>query len=184
MKKMIYGTIGAICVSLMALSVIGNLFLSQLPEAEEAVTTSAVLEQRYTEEQLKSASTAALFSQNEATFEEDDYEIEMENQIASLRMERDSSWQRLRDRMEQLSDEYQQKLQTYALLQYKEQRLELLLQARGVDHCLVVLEEHQANVIAAEDALKVQYKKIYDLIQRNSDYTAEQIVLVPMKTQG
>ena len=56
----------------------------------------------------------------------------------------------------------------------------LLLQAKGIAHCLVILEEQQANVIVAEAELSEQYEKIFDLILRNTDFTAQEIVLLPL----
>lgn len=47
----------------------------------------------------------------------------------------------------------------YEELQYKEQRLEVLLQAKGISDCLVLLEEQQANIIADGAALEQQYEK-------------------------
>ncbi len=193
-RKTVYGTIGAICVSLLMMGVIGNLLLKSVPQSDETVMTvveakqvSAVLEQQYTEEMVQATAETALFEKSDMS--ESMKEIEnnkmLENSVAALRMERDSSWQRLKDRLDRLDSlATEQELQRYALLQYKEQRLELLLQARGLEHCLVVLEEKQANVIAAEEELTEQYEKIFDLVQRNSEYTMEQIVLVPVKTEG
>ncbi len=197
-RKTIYGTVGALGISLLMMAVVGNVFLGNLSVADDAMMTasdakpvSAELEQQYTDEMMEAAAETALFPEVRQAEQETNKEMQSEeasaqilqNSIASLRMERDSSWQCLRERMSSLSEIQQQKLETYAMLQYKEQRLELLLQARGLDHCLVVLEEEQANVIASEKALAEQYEKIYDVVQRNTDYTAEQIVLVPMKTK-
>ena len=80
-------------------------------------------------------------------------------------------------------EEKQQLLGQYERLHYKEQRLELLLQAKGIGPCLVVLEEEQANVIVAEDVLTTQYEKIYDLVRRNTQYEAEQILLLPLQIE-
>ena len=96
-------------------------------------------------------------------------------------MMRDKSWQQLEMRLEGLTDsEKIRRQEQNALLQYKEQRLELLLAAKGFSNCLVVLDEEQANIIVAEQALENQYEKLYDLILRNSDYPAEQIILIPV----
>ena len=105
----------------------------------------------------------------------------VENQIAALRMKRDSSWQQLKNQLESLEfEQKQQCLKQYEELQYKEQRLEVLLQAKGISDCLVLLEEQQANIIADGAALEQQYEKIFDLVQRNTDYLPEQIVIVPL----
>ena len=181
--------IGAICMALMAMGVIGNLFLTNLPEQEEAALTAseaqavvADWEQQYTEEQMQAAAETALVPEEKINTEMAGDTATLENQIAALRMERDSSWQQLKDGLNglQFADK-QQILQQYEILQYKEQRLELLLQAKGIHHCLVVLEEQQANVIVVQSELAEQYEKIYDLVQRNTDYAVNQIILVPLK---
>ena len=50
----------------------------------------------------------------------------------------------------------------------------------GISDCLVLLEEQQANIIADGAALEQQYEKIFDSVQRNTDYLPEQIVIVPL----
>ena len=99
-------------------------------------------------------------------------------------MKRDSSWQRLQNSIQNLEPEEQKQMQSYTLLQYKEQRLEVLLEARGITPCLVLLEEQQANILADEKVLAEQPDRIFDLVQRNSEYPAEQIILVPLKTEN
>ncbi|MBR5318576.1 MAG: SpoIIIAH-like family protein [Peptococcaceae bacterium] len=183
--------IGVICMGLLAMGVIGNLFFTTLPEQEAAMLTAgqaqetaADWEQQYTEEQMQAAAETALFTEDRIDTETAEETATLENQIAALRMERDSSWQQLKDGLNHLQfEEKQQWLRQYELLQYKEQRLELLLQAKGIQHCLVVLEEQQANVIVAQSELAEQYEKIYDLVKRNTDYGTDQIILVPLKTE-
>lgn len=183
--------IGVICMALLAMGVIGNLFFTTLPEQDEAMLTAgqaqetvADWEQQYTEEQMQAAAETALFTEDRIDTETAEETATLENQIAALRMERDSSWQQLKDGLNHLQfEEKQQWLRQYELLQYKEQRLELLLQAKGIQHCLVVLEEQQANVIVAQSELAEQYEKIYDLVKRNTDYGTDQIILVPLKTE-
>lgn len=183
--------IGVICMALLAMGVIGNLFFTTLPEQDEAMLTAgqaqetaADWEQQYTEEQMQAAAETALFTEDRIDTETTEETATLENQIAALRMERDSSWQQLKDGLNHLQfEEKQQWLRQYELLQYKEQRLELLLQAKGIQHCLVVLEEQQANVIVAQSELAEQYEKIYDLVKRNTDYGTDQIILVPLKTE-
>lgn len=183
--------IGVICMGLLAMGVIGNLFFTTLPEQDEAMLTAgqaqetvADWEQQYTEEQMQAAAETALFTEDRIDTETAEETATLENQIAALRMERDSSWQQLKDGLNHLQfEEKQQWLRQYELLQYKEQRLELLLQAKGIQHCLVVLEEQQANVIVAQSELAEQYEKIYDLVKRNTDYGTDQIILVPLKTE-
>lgn len=183
--------IGVICMGLLAMGVIGNLFFTTLPEQEAAMLTAgqaqetaADWEQQYTEEQMQAAAETALFTEDRIDTETTEETATLENQIAALRMERDSSWQQLKDGLNHLQfEEKQQWLRQYELLQYKEQRLELLLQAKGIQHCLVVLEEQQANVIVAQSELAEQYEKIYDLVKRNTDYGTDQIILVPLKTE-
>ena len=184
--------IGVICMGLLAMGVIGNLFFTTLPEQEAAMLTAgqaqetaADWEQQYTEEQMQAAAETALFTEDRIDTETAEETATLENQIAALRMERDSSWQQLKDGLNHLQfEEKQQWLRQYELLQYKEQRLELLLQAKGIQHCLVVLEEQQANVIVAQSELAEQYEKIYDLVKRNTDYGTDQIILVPLKTEN
>ena len=183
--------IGVICMGLLAMGVIGNLFFTTLPEQEAAMLTAGQAqetatdwEQQYTEEQMQAAAETALFTEDRIDTETAEETATLENQIAALRMERDSSWQQLKDGLNHLQfEEKQQWLRQYELLQYKEQRLELLLQAKGIQHCLVVLEEQQANVIVAQSELAEQYEKIYDLVKRNTDYGTDQIILVPLKTE-
>lgn len=117
-------------------------------------------------------------SSNEAM---DSAETQAANQIAALRMERERSWQQLQSGLEVLEfADKQQCLKQYEELRYREQRLELLLKAKGIENCLALLEEKQANIIVGGTEVAQQYEKIYDLVQRNSDYPSEQIVIVPL----
>jgi len=106
----------------------------------------------------------------------------MENRIAELRMERDNAWQRLYHTVAQLEfAEKQQTLQQYAELQYCEQKLELLLSAKGIVPALAILGQEQANLIVPADILQQEYEKLYDLVLRNTEYDETQIILVPLK---
>ena len=58
------------------------------------------------------------------------------------------------------------------------------MKAKGIVYCLAVLGEQQANIIVDGAELAEHYEKIYDLVQRNTDYTPEQIVLVPLAEYG
>lgn len=122
-----------------------------------------------------------LFSLKQTTDTEQEETDTLADQLAALRMERDSSWQQLKEGLEDLQFAQKQEcLKQYEELQYKEQRLELLLKAKGFAECLVLLEEQQANVIAGGSEVETQYQKIYDLVQRNTNYAPEQIVIVPL----
>ena len=106
----------------------------------------------------------------------------MENRIAELRMERDNAWHRLYHTVVQLEfAEKQQTLQQYAELQYCEQKLELLLSAKGIVPALAILGQEQANLIVPADILQQEYEKLYDLVLRNTEYDETQIILVPLK---
>ncbi|MBQ2905430.1 MAG: hypothetical protein IJE54_02460 [Peptococcaceae bacterium] len=106
----------------------------------------------------------------------------MENRIAELRMERDNAWQQLYHTVAQLEfAEKQQTLQQYAELQYCEQKLELLLSAKGIVPALAILGQEQANLIVPADILQQEYEKLYDLVLRNTEYDETQIILVPLK---
>ena len=179
----------ALCVALFAVGIIWNLVYGTMSEQEAMATlgqpavSDADWEQRYTAEQMQAATEAGLFSDfTEAQTAPETLAADLENRLATLRMERDSSWTQLQDGLAVLEfDEKQQCLKAYEVLQYQEQRLELLLKAKGIDHCLVVLSETQANIIVDGDVLSSQYEKIYDLVQRNTDYLPEQIILVPLE---
>ena len=107
---------------------------------------------------------------------------ELENRVASMRIQRDASRQQLYVAVESLEfAEKQQKLQQYAEQQYQEQQLELLLHAKGLAPCLAVLNTEQANLIVPEALLQTEYEKLYDLVLRNTNYDEMQIVLVPLK---
>ena len=190
----------AICVALFAVGIIWNLFYGTLPTdtmeqpviGEVVVETEADWEEQYTAEKMKTveeeaeetepqAEEAAIFFDEEVPKAAEEEQDSVENQIAALRMKRDSSWQQLKNQLESLEfEQKQQCLKQYEELQYKEQRLEVLLQAKGISDCLVLLEEQQANIIADGAALEQQYEKIFDLVQRNTDYLPEQIVIVPL----
>ena len=193
LKRVTSAVLTALCLALFSLAVIGNLFTDSLQSQEAAVepvmtetamsetsmTETAVWEEAYVKEKQQNPAEAALSaSENQNGPEEQEY---LKNRLAALRMMRDKSWQQLEMRLEGLTDsEKIRRQEQNALLQYKEQRLELLLAAKGFSNCLVVLDEEQANIIVAEQALENQYEKLYDLILRNSDYPAEQIILIPV----
>lgn len=193
LKRVTSAVLTALCLALFSLAVIGNLFTDSLQSQEAAVepvmtetamsetsmTETALWEETYIKEKQQNPAEAALSaSENRNGQEEQEY---LKNRLAALRMMRDKSWQQLEMRLEGLTDsEKIRRQEQNALLQYKEQRLELLLAAKGFSNCLVVLDEEQANIIVAEQALENQYEKLYDLILRNSDYPAEQIILIPV----
>lgn len=198
LKRVTSAVLTALCLALFSLAVIGNLFTDSLQSQEAAMepvmtepamsetsmtetsmTETAVWEEAYVKEKQQNPAEAALSaSENRNGQEEQEY---LKNRLAALRMMRDKSWQQLEMRLEGLTDsEKIRRQEQNALLQYKEQRLELLLAAKGFSNCLVVLDEEQANIIVAEQALENQYEKLYDLILRNSDYPAEQIILIPV----
>lgn len=193
LKRVTSAVLTALCLALFSLAVIGNLFIDSLQSQEAAVelvmtetamsetsmTETALWEEAYIKEKQQNPAEAVLSaSENQNGQEEQEY---LKNRLAALRMMRDKSWQQLEMRLEGLTDsEKIRRQEQNALLQYKEQRLELLLAAKGFSNCLVVLDEEQANIIVAEQALENQYEKLYDLILRNSDYPAEQIILIPV----
>ena len=193
LKRVTSAVLTALCLALFSLAVIGNLFTDSLQSQEATVepvmtetamsetsmTETALWEEAYIKEKQQNPAEAVLSaSENQNGQEEQEY---LKNRLAALRMMRDKSWQQLEMRLEGLTDsEKIRRQEQNALLQYKEQRLELLLAAKGFSNCLVVLDEEQANIIVAEQALENQYEKLYDLILRNSDYPAEQIILIPV----
>ena len=193
LKRVTSAVLTALCLALFSLAVIGNLFTDSLQSQEAAVelvmtetamsetsmTETALWEETYVKEKQQNPAEAVLSaSENQNGQEEQEY---LKNRLAALRMMRDKSWHQLEMRLEGLTDsEKIRRQEQNALLQYKEQRLELLLAAKGFSNCLVVLDEEQANIIVAEQALENQYEKLYDLILRNSDYPAEQIILIPV----
>ena len=106
----------------------------------------------------------------------------MEDRIAALRMERDDSWQQLYLALDGVDPERRQTiLQQYTELQYKEQRLELLISAKGIAHCLVVLEPEHANIVVPAEVAKNQYEKLFDLVRRNTTYAETNIIIVPLQ---
>ena len=170
-KKAMSMAMITICVSLFVMAVIGNLFLGSVSEA----TISKMADE--------TAQVALDLGENSNPAVEGQTEDEkMANRIAVLRMERDRNWRYLQNLMTELQPEEQEVWRSYAMLQYREQRLELLLQARGITHCLVLLEEEQANILVSEQEAEKYYEKIFDLVLRNSSYSVEQIVLIPVKT--
>ena len=193
LKRVTSAVLTALCLALFSLAVIGNLFTDSLQSQEAAMepvmtepamsetsmTETALWEETYIKEKQQNPAEAVLSAnENQNGQEEQEY---LKNRLAALRMMRDKSWQQLEMRLEGLTDsEKIRRQEQNALLQYKEQRLELLLAAKGFSNCLVVLDEEQANIIVAEQALENQYEKLYDLILRNSDYPAEQIILIPV----
>ena len=105
-----------------------------------------------------------------------------ENRLAAFRVERDTAWQQLYHAVESLEfAEKQQTLHQYAKMQYNEQKLELLLKAKGIEYGLVILGEKQANLIVPADILQQEYEKLFDLVLRNTEYDETQIVLVPLE---
>ena len=106
----------------------------------------------------------------------------MEQRLAALRIDRDTAWQQLHHAVEALEfEEKQQVLQQYAEMQYNEQKLELLFKAKGIELCLVLLGEEQANIIVPKDTLQQEYEKLFDLVLRNTTYDEMQIILVPIE---
>lgn len=106
----------------------------------------------------------------------------LENRIASLRIKRDAAWEQLYQALGQLETAEQQQMQTqYAELQYHEQKLELLLSAKGIAPSLAVLGINQANIIVSDEVLQKEAEKLYDLVLRNTNYEESQIIFVPLK---
>ena len=163
-----------LCVLLFWAGALWNLCV----QPETAETSGDVnLQEDYAEASLIS------MQENEMEYEETAMRQSiMENRIAELRMERDNAWQRLYHTVAQLEfAEKQQILQQYAELQYCEQKLELLLSAKGIVPALAILGQEQANLIVPADILQQEYEKLYDLVLRNTEYDETQIILVPLK---
>ena len=163
-----------LCVLLFLAGALWNLCV----QPETAETSEDVnLQEDYAEASLIS------MQENEMEYEETAMRQSiMENRIAELRMERDNAWQQLYHTVAQLEfAEKQQTLQQYAELQYCEQKLELLLSAKGIVPALAILGQEQANLIVPADILQQEYEKLYDLVLRNTEYDETQIILVPLK---
>ena len=163
-----------LCVLLFWAGALWNLCV----QPETAETSGDVnLQEDYAEASLIS------MQENEMEYEETAMRQSiMENRIAKLRMERDNAWQQLYHTVAQLEfAEKQQTLQQYAELQYCEQKLELLLSAKGIVPALAILGQEQANLIVPADVLQQEYEKLYDLVLRNTEYDETQIILVPLK---
>ena len=170
--KIIRGVIILMCAALFLAGALWNL----CNPPEESIQQMAAHE-------TEQNTVEAVVKQEHAVESQDEKNVkELEHRMAALRIQRDASWQQLYHAVEQLEfDEKQQKLQQYAELQYQEQRLELLLNAKGIQHSLAVLSSEQANIIVPEDILQKEYEKLYDLVLRNTDYEESQIILVPLK---
>ena len=170
--KIIRGVIILMCAALFLAGALWNL----CNPPEESIQQMAAHE-------TEQNTVEAVVKQEHAVESQDEKNVqELEHRTAALRIQRDASWQQLYHAVEQLEfDEKQQKLQQYAELQYQEQRLELLLNAKGIQHSLAVLSSEQANIIVPEDILQKEYEKLYDLVLRNTDYEESQIILVPLK---
>lgn len=186
LKKAAGTVLAILCLALFAMAVVGNLFVSSVQEEtlaaalEPVPDETATWEDVYTGEQMQQEAVESA-AEVKGNIEEITEEEQMKNQIASLRMMRDRSWQKLQRQLEEIPEaEKQQQIQRIAMLQYKEQRIELLLAAKGFEHTLVVLEEEQANIIAEAKLLEKHYEKLYDIVLRNSEYPPEQIVLIPL----
>ena len=170
--KIIRGVIVLMCAALFLAGALWNL----CNPPEEPIQQMAAHE-------IGQNTVEAVAKQEHAVESQDEKNVqELEHRMAALRIQRDASWQQLYHAVEQLEfDKKQQKLQQYAELQYQEQRLELLLNAKGIQHSLAVLSSAQANIIVPEDILQKEYEKLYDLVLRNTDYEESQIILVPLK---
>ena len=186
LKKATGAVLVTLCLALFAMAVAGNLFVSSVQDeameaaAEPSAAGTARWETAYTEEQMKEHVVESAVPADEKHETADEATI-LKNRLASLRMMRDKSWQRLQSQLKDIPEiEKQEQILQIALLQHKEQKLELLLAAKGFEHCLAVLDEEQANIVVAEEVLKNQYEKIYDVVLRNSGYPAEEIVLIPL----
>lgn len=113
-----------------------------------------------------------------------------EEQIAAFRIDKERSWAQKLEYLQALASnpESSTTLRTTAenqLMQgnaqrYLEQQLELLIKAKDFSDCLVVINEKQINVIVEEKEAKEGYLKLADIILRNSDFTQEQIVILPL----
>ena len=143
-----------------------------------------VIKETVTDSNTQQESVEVFLEQQEPTAEDTlaQEQQAMKNRIAALRIERDTAWQQLYHAVDALEfAEKQKTLQQYAELQYLEQKLELLLAAKGIELCLVLLGEEQANIIVSVETLQQEYEKLFDLILRNTDYDETQIILVPLK---
>ena len=188
LKKATGAVLATLGLALFAMAAAGNLFVTSVQDeameaaAEPSAAETAKWETVYTEEQMRqnAVESAVQVEEKQKTADE---QTMLKNRLASLRMMRDKNWQRLQSQLKDIPEtEKQEQILQIALLQHKEQKLELLLAAKGFEYCLVVLGEAQANIIVAEEMLEKQYEKIYDVVFRNSGYPSEQIVLIPLVT--
>jgi len=160
-----------LCVLLFWAGALWNLCVQ--PE-QTAATEDVSVQTESTEVLLNVQDTAA--SENTAQ------DAVLQSRMAALRMERDTAWQQLYQAVESLEfAEKQQVLHQYAELQYLEQKLELLLSAKGLHHTIALLGPQQANIIIPAEALQQEYEKVFDLVLRNTEYDETQIILVPLE---
>ena len=188
LKKATGAVLATLGLALFAMAAAGNLFVTSVQDeameaaAELSAAETAKWETVYTEEQMRRNAVESAVQVEEKQKTPDEQTM-LKNRLASLRMMRDKNWQRLQSQLKDIPEtEKQEQTVQIALLQHKEQKLELLLAAKGFEYCLVVLGEAQANIIVAEESLEKQYEKIYDVVFRNSGYPSEQIVLIPLVT--
>lgn len=150
------------CVILFFAGALWNIVV--LPDTEETIVFTPI-EEPLTKEEV-----------------EEQQKQQLQNRIAALRMERDAAWQQLYHTVEQLTLQNKDDiLHQYALLQYQEQKLELLLEAKGISSCVAVLDTEQANIIVPEEQVKKEFEKLFDLVKRNTNYEETQIILIPLR---
>ena len=136
-----------LCIALFFVGFIWNLCYGTMHTEEESASAMSAAEQsqvweaQYAMEQQSAVETTLRNDENVHMPSNTVKEVTPEEQFAALRMKRDSAWQVLQDQLAELEQaEREQYLAQYAKRIYKEQRLELLLQAKGIAHCLVILE--------------------------------------------
>lgn len=193
---------GVLCVALLMVTCLWYHSVCSIPQEaetvaelgkveEERIEDDILWEQQYTEEQRAGVEIEEKEEEGQKTNEvlgnskgSEEFVVQdkkLENKIATLRMKREKNWKQWEYALEQREDtESEALLKKYQALRYKEQELEVLLQAKGISQNLVVLEEQQANILVEASKAETQYEKIYDLVERNTDYLPEAIVVIPL----
>lgn len=110
--------------------------------------------------------------------EEEKIENLAEQELAKLRIAKEKAWSEKMACWEELGQT--EKLEADNLQHFREQQLEILIQAKGFSQSVVIITEKRVNVLVPEQEAKTGYQILHDLVTGNLDVAPPDVYIIPL----
>lgn len=141
---------------------------NQKGEAEEILVVTAEVES-----EMSSVVTEA---EGEVEIIEEISAVEIK--LTQLRLAKERAWSEKIAGWEQVADKEQ--IATDILQHFREQQLEILIQAKGFSQSVVLITENRVNVLVPEGEAKKGYQMLHDLVTGNLGVASDEVYIIPL----